>query len=196
MNLETRIQLLSTLRLPHYGMGKRTREINFDVFVIKSQYVIRTPYKKRSLFISTLPAMDKRVRISHYFLSCTLWTTLSMEHDKRNRNKIRKIDCLYFARPQEIAFPTNSQKTRNANRAECKYVCGYEEDKNLQVKKIRKVLYNGQKVRSVRKSILPSRSWHFHPEKIISYCQLLEKQRILLHHTYREKLHFCQLFPF
>ena len=62
MNLETRIQLLSTLRFPHLGMGTRTREINFDVFVIKSQYVKRTPYNKSSYFIFSSTAKNKRGR--------------------------------------------------------------------------------------------------------------------------------------
>lgn len=110
MNLETRIQLLSTLRLPHFGMGTRTREINFDVFVIKSQYVKRTPYKNSSHFIFTLTATDKRWRFSHYFLCCKLRTTLFKEQGKRSRSKIRKIICLHYTRPQETASPTESQK--------------------------------------------------------------------------------------
>lgn len=157
MNLETRIQLLSTLRLPYYGMGTRTREINFDVFVIKSQYVKRTPYKKSSHFIFTQTATDKRLRFSHYFLSCTLRTDLYKEHNKWKRYRTRKISCLHYARPQDTAFPTKSQKTRTANRAKCQHICGNKQDKYLEVKKIRKVLYTGQKVRSVRKSVFTSR---------------------------------------
>lgn len=116
MNLETRIQLLSTLRFAHFGMGTRTLEINFDVFVIKSQFVIRNPYNKSSYLIFTPPRTG--TEDSHHSLCWECRHTPYMEHDKENREaKVRKIGHSSNTQPQETAFPAESHEARNAIKA-------------------------------------------------------------------------------